>query len=89
MKDAAPQTIYLSDYTPPAYLVDAVHLTFKLAPTSTRVLSRITFRPNPATANRDFFLQGVDLQLISAAINGAPVTPQITDQGLHCTVPDT
>ncbi len=47
MKDAAPQAVYLADYTPPAFLVDKVHLTFRLAANSTRVLSRIAFRPNP------------------------------------------
>ncbi len=88
MQDASSQTIYLRDYMPPAYLVDTVHLTFKLHPTQTRVLSRITFRPNPATTNRDFFLHGDDLAFVSAAINGHPVMPQVTADGLRCTVPD-
>ena len=38
-KDAV--TIHLSDYTPPAYLIDTVHLTFKLSGTATRVISKI------------------------------------------------
>ena len=46
MKDAAPAAVYLSDYTPPAWLVERVELTFRLHPTATRVLSRIVFRPN-------------------------------------------
>ena len=45
MRDAAPQTIYLKDYTPFGYLIDSVELTFKLHPTKTRVLSKIAFRP--------------------------------------------
>jgi len=86
MTDA--KTIHLKDYTPPAWLVDQVDLTFRLAPTKTRVLSRIRFRPNPAAASRDFFLNGENLTLISAAIDGEPVTPQVSDKGLTCTAPD-
>ena len=82
------QTIYLKDYTPPAYLVDQVHLTFRLAPHTTHVLSRIRFRPNPEAANAAFFLNGEDLTLISASIDGTPVTPEMVSGGLRCAVPD-
>lgn len=88
MKDASPQTIHLKDYTPPAYLVDDVHLTFKLAPDATRVVSRIQFRPNPEAASKAFFLNGEHLKLISAKIDGVAVTPDITATGLTCDVPD-
>jgi aminopeptidase N len=88
MKDASAPTIHLSDYAPPAYLVDTVALTFHLAPDSTRVLSRIGFRPNPATTNRDFSLHGSDMRLIRAAIDGAEVRPVITADGLTCPAPD-
>ncbi len=89
MKDAAPQTIYLRDYTPPAYLADDVHLTFKLAATKTRVMSRIRFRPNPEATSNDFFLHGEDLKLINAKIDGEDITPELTESGLTCDVPDT
>ncbi|MFP4571005.1 aminopeptidase N [Rhodosalinus sp.] len=88
MKDAAPQTIHLKDYAPPAYLVDEVQLTFRLAPTATRVLSRIRFRPNPEAPSRDFFLHGEALTPIRAAIDGQEVRPEITEAGLTCAVPD-
>ena len=88
MKDAAPQKIYLSDYQVPNYLVEDVHLTFRLAPEATRVLSRITFRPNPDASSKDFFLHGEDLQLISTKIDGAEVTPDLVVGGLTCAVPD-
>ncbi len=88
MKDAAPQTIYLADYTPPAYLVDDVHLTFKLAAKSTRVISRISFRPNPDAKSQEFFLHGNELKLISAKIDGQTISPDVDDEGLRCTVPD-
>ena len=70
MKDAAPQPIYLADYTPPPWLVDTIELTFRLGASGTRVLSRIAFRPNPKAVNHDFFLHGEDLTLINARIDG-------------------
>ncbi|MGR3320642.1 MAG: aminopeptidase N [Pseudooceanicola sp.] len=88
MKDTSGKTVYLSDYTPPAYLVDDVTLTFTLAPEATRVKSAIRFRPNPEAESKRFFLHGEELNLVSAAINGAPVTPEITAEGLTCDVPE-
>ncbi|WP_146587424.1 aminopeptidase N [Puniceibacterium confluentis] len=88
MKDAAPQTVYLSDYTPFGYVVEDVHLTFQLAPTSTRVLSRIRFAPNPDATDKVFFLHGEELNLISAMIDGKPVEPVVTSVGLSCPVPE-
>ncbi len=88
MQDTAPQTIYLKDYTPFGYMIDRVHLTFRLHPTQTRVLSRIRFRPNPQATDKRFFLHGEHLNLINARINGIAITPDITEHGLHCAVPD-
>ena len=87
MKDASPQTIYLSDYMPFGWQVADVHLTVKLAPKAARVVSRIHFQPNPNAPAQDFFLHGEELKLIRAAIDGAEVTPELTPQGLRCDVP--
>ncbi|SDF43063.1 aminopeptidase N [Sulfitobacter delicatus] len=89
MRDATPQTIYLSDYQPFGYLVDEVALTFDLDPHKTRVKSRISFRRNPEAEDGEFFLHGEGLKLISAQIDGKPVTPKVTASGLTCDVPDT
>ncbi|MGB1235378.1 MAG: aminopeptidase N [Planktomarina sp.] len=88
MHDASPQTIYLNDYRAPAYWVDDVQLTFKLHPTGTRVMSRVSFRPN-IDAHGPFFLNGEHMTLITANIDGVKVTPTVTDEGLTCAVPDT
>ena len=88
MRDATPQTIYLSDYQPFGFLVDEVALTFELDPHKTRVKSRIAFRPNPAAQTAEFFLHGEELSLISAQIDGKPVSPKVTERGLTCDVPD-
>ncbi len=82
------KTVHLADYTPPAYLVDKVALTFRLRPNATRVLSRIEFRPNPDSDERRFSLHGAGLRLIRASIDGAPVSPEISDEGLRADVPD-
>ncbi|WP_421907027.1 aminopeptidase N [Mameliella sp.] len=88
MKDAAPKTIYLKDYTPFGWQVSDVHLTFRLAPKSTRVISKIHFAPNPEAPAQDFFLHGEDLKLIRATIDGVEVTPEVTPEGLRCAVPE-
>ncbi|MGS4944726.1 aminopeptidase N [Meridianimarinicoccus sp. RP-17] len=92
MRDATPQTtpktIRLADYTPPAFWVDSVHLTFRLDPSATRVVSRIAFRPNP-DAKGSFFLHGEGLKTIRATIDGVPVTPEPAEGGITCAVPDT
>jgi aminopeptidase N len=83
MSDTAPQPIYLCDYTPPAFLVDHVALTFMLAPTATRVQARVRFRPNPAAQpGQDLRLDGENLVLISAMINGQAAAVQIDSTSL-------
>lgn len=88
MNDASPQTIYLHDYTPPAYLVDTIELTFRLSPMATRVVSKITFRPNPDSPSRVFTLDGSDMTLIWAKIDGAAIAPEVDANGLTCPAPD-
>ena len=88
MRDAAPQTFYLSDYSPFGYVIDGVELEFDLAPTATRVRSRIRFAPNPDTKDRRFFLHGEALTLISATIDGQQVTPRDVPGGIELDAPD-
>ena len=88
MKDAAPQPIHLADYAPYSHVVESVHLTFRLHPTATRVLSRIRFAPDPDAPAQPFFLHGEALNLISASIDGAPVTPSPAPDGITVDVPD-
>ena len=72
MNDAAPRAVLLSDYAPYPFRVEAVSLTFRLAPSATRVLSAIRFAPNPdAAPARRMRLDGEGLRLIRASIDGA------------------
>ncbi len=84
MKDAAPQIVRLSDYTPPPWLVEDVALTFQLDPKATRVLSQIRFRANPAAAgHHDLWLDGEDLRLVSARIDDTEIEITPLAEGLR------
>ena len=75
MRDAAPKTIHLKDYTPFGFEIEKVDLTFRLSPHATRVVSKIHFVPDLSVPERTFFLHGEQLLLIQASIDGAQVTP--------------
>ncbi|GLQ27021.1 aminopeptidase N [Sulfitobacter pacificus] len=90
MRDAAPKTIFLSDYTPYPWTVESVNLHFSLDPHATRVRSVIRFARNPAYAGDTpdtMFLHGEQVKLISAQIDGTAVDPEVTGEGLTCAVP--
>jgi aminopeptidase N len=66
--------IRLQDYRPPDWLVDSVHLDVSLHPTASRVQARLALRPNSATgAPAPVMLDGDGLNLVSVAIDGAPL----------------
>src|SRR5580704_6465742 len=69
MRTDTPQPIQLSDYTPPDFLVDEVHLDFDLAPSRTRVKARLAVTRN-GEHQRPLKFNGERLKLISAAIAG-------------------
>jgi len=75
MKDAAPgtpdQTVHLADYAPYPFATEHVDLRFELDPQATRVTARIRFAPKQPHA--DLHLDGEELKLIRADIDGAPV----------------
>ncbi len=87
MRDAAPQTIYLKDYTPFGWEVTSVHLTVALHANATRVRSKIAFVPRP-DAPETMFLHGEMLSLLSAKINGQTVDTSRTEEGLTVSVPN-
>ena len=76
------QTIRLSEYQPLPYLVEDVHLTFNLHANKTRVKARITFVSNTANAGGDLRLDGQELELISAKIDGVDVEVSKDNEGL-------
>ncbi len=76
MRDAAPQAVYLKDYTPPEYLIDSVELEFELDEQQTRVRSCLSLRRNPQNSanGEDLVLMGEELELIAIALDGAELS---------------
>jgi aminopeptidase N len=81
MPSNQPQTIYLSDYKVPAYLVDTADLRFELFEDGARVHSTLTFRRNPESqesqenlgTDAPLQLHGDSLKLESLILNGEAV----------------
>ena len=69
MRTETPQPIRLSDYRPPAFLVDEAHLTFVLEPNATRVKARLSVRRNGDHSDPLVF-NGERLKPLSVAIDG-------------------
>lgn len=92
MTDTHSHTIYLKDYTPPAYQIDTVFLSFELDEAVTIVRSRMEIVRHAADAKAPLILQGRKLQLISIHLNDVELskdTYQINEEELIISqVPD-
>ncbi|MBX9632402.1 MAG: aminopeptidase N [Burkholderiales bacterium] len=78
MRDANPQIIHLKDYTPPAFLIDTVHLHVDIHDDLVRVRSTLAVRRNPASKDQTapLMLDGDELMHESAAIDGRELTAE-------------
>ena len=76
MRDANPQIIHLKDYTPPAFLIDTVHLTVDIHDDHVLVRSKMAVRRNPASKDQTspLMLDGDELTHESAAVDGHKLT---------------
>jgi aminopeptidase N len=82
-KEAAlPKLTLLADYRPPPFLVERVDLAFDLDPQLTTVTSTLVVRRNAANPQPDLQLDGEDIALLEARIDGKPVSTQIVGQVL-------
>jgi aminopeptidase N len=64
------QPIRLADYRPADYLIDSVHLDISLDPVATRVVCRLSLRPNPeGTAGAPLHLNGDELKPFRALLD--------------------
>jgi aminopeptidase N len=81
--DVQAPKIRLADYRPPAHLVDHVDLIFRLAPEATRVRARLRLLPNPVRegARNPLWLDGRNLKLLSAAVDGRALPLEALDVG--------
>ena len=79
------------DYTPPAFLIDTVDLTFDLVAARTVTQNKMTLRRNPeATDSSTLTLLGEELTLLSALVDGVERTPRLDARSLTLDdLPDT
>ena len=77
MKDAEPRVIRLSEYRPPAFLVDTIDLRFELGEDATHVCSRLALRRNPAAdaAGAPLVLNGQGLAIEALRLDGKTLAP--------------
>ena len=74
MSTQTPKTIYLKDYTPPAYHIPTVDLRFELGEDHTLVHSRLTvIRAQSTPVGTPLALDGQHLELIALELNGTPL----------------
>ena len=69
MKTDTPQTIYLKDYTQPAYWIDTVDLDFSIEHEGTVVRSTLAMRRNLAVAAQALVLDGEELETLAVTVN--------------------
>ncbi|MGM0672064.1 aminopeptidase N [Thioalkalivibrio sp.] len=82
MRDASPQAVYLSDYQPPAFVVENLELDFDLAAATTSVTTRMAVRRNPQAAEPDapLRLYGDGVELVSLTVDGAKPAEGLLEQ---------
>jgi aminopeptidase N len=71
MRPDTPNVVYLKDYTPPAWLVDAVDLHVAIHDGHTEVRAQLTCRRNPESSDGAFVLNGEELALQAVSLDGA------------------
>jgi aminopeptidase N len=82
MRTETPQPIRLTDYRPPAFLIDEVRLDFQLEPNATRVRATLAVRRN-GDHTEALKLDGVRLKPVSVAIDG-----RILSEDAYAITPD-
>jgi len=71
-----PQTLYLADYAPPAFLIDAVDLDIDFRQGEAVVTAQLAVRRNPAanTPDAPLVLDGEELELIAVSLDGVELS---------------
>ena len=90
MREPQAKAVHLKDYTPPAFQVDTVDLDVDIRDDHALVRAKLEIRRNAAgPASAPLVLDGDELDLISAAVNGKLVIPTVTEETLTLAdVPD-
>src|SRR3990170_3066987 len=87
MAQDAPTTIHLKDYKPAPYVIGDLFLNFSLETRARRVTSRLEFKPNPASKEKNtaLVLAGEKIKLIGMKLDGKELASSdytVTDSGL-------
>ena len=70
MKTDTPQTVYLKDYTLPAFWIDTVDLDFVIEAGGTTVTATLALRRNAERPGQPLVLDGEDLQTLAVTVDG-------------------
>ncbi|MEH6584508.1 MAG: aminopeptidase N [Halioglobus sp.] len=77
MRDAQPAAIFLKDYRPPAYLISRTELDFELHEDHALVMAKLHIWRNPESPlGTELVLHGQDLELLSIALDGEPLSDE-------------
>ena len=77
MREPAPKTIYLKDYTPPAFLISTIDLDVDIRDDHALVRATLALARNPkaADAHAPLVLNGEEIELVSVALDGRTLAP--------------
>src|SRR5450830_794372 len=83
MREPPPKTIYLKDYTPPAFLISTIALEVDIRDDHALVRSTLALARNPKStdAHAPLVLDGEEIALESVALNGRALAPGEYVQG--------
>ena len=89
MLNPTPQTTYLKDYRPPAYLISTVHLDIDIQHDATVVHATLEVTRNPAgDHSAPLSLNGDGLELVSVSLDGrALAVSEYRLDNEHLTIP--
>ncbi|MGQ0655600.1 MAG: aminopeptidase N, partial [Betaproteobacteria bacterium] len=79
MREPQAQTIYLKDYTPPAFRVEAIELDVDIRAEDALVKAKLDIRRN---APGPLVLDGDELELVSVKLDGRDVAHKVTEETL-------
>ena len=77
MREPAPKTIYLKDYTPPPFLISSIDLDVDIRDDHALVRATLEIARNPkaADAGAPLVLDGEEIELVSVALDGRALAP--------------
>jgi aminopeptidase N len=75
MRTETPVTLFLKDYTPPAWWIESIDLHVAIRDDHAEVRSRLRCTRNPAAAGEALVLNGEALKLMSVTLDGTALDP--------------